>query len=414
MAFVLLQVEIQTEMLGILRSLGMSESVFWVSWWIPFLCTALLNSLGGAIAAVSFSNIHAFANIYFGGILASFFFLNIALVGAAMFMSAVCGTTRGGAATWCIVVMLIAQWGPFLTQVFSVGWPIRSVSDMEYEYATDPPGLFWLNRETADIDYFGNRWNRPFIDDFFTNSTQFAPEPKEEEACHRPIVTREAGGELLSEQQREAYPEDQWHIGCYIRPGYSTDTWNDDKKIGVAILFFFPYFHFTATWSNFVGYTAMKNRSFGHKQSTMDAASLAVASLPDSFVPEETLGSTLIPQGYFLKFVYVTLRGIGSSNCPAASQNSLFCDQLFSCDIVSTTKPLKSFSVSSLHVFQIVLALMYSLLACYVAQVFPHKVCMIAGGLMVDLTALVERSTAPILVLFVAWLLDWNQDRSRC
>jgi hypothetical protein len=49
-AFLTVQSEIQSEMLGVLRGLGLRDSVFWASWWIPFLLTFVRPQTSAATA----------------------------------------------------------------------------------------------------------------------------------------------------------------------------------------------------------------------------------------------------------------------------------------------------------------------------------------------------------------------------
>jgi hypothetical protein len=114
-AFFTVQSEIQSEMLGILRRLGLRDSVFWASWWIPLLLTSTMNTLLGAIIAQVVS-VHTYEYVYFGGVFGAMCFLNLALLGASLLVAAICGTSRGSAATWFILGMIIAVWVPLIVQ----------------------------------------------------------------------------------------------------------------------------------------------------------------------------------------------------------------------------------------------------------------------------------------------------------
>jgi hypothetical protein len=349
-AFVIVQVEIQTQMLGILRGLGLRDSVFWASWWIPFLITSFLNALGGAITTSALS-VHAFKNIYFMGIFGSFFFLNIALVGASLFLASFCGTARGGTATWCIVLLLVAQWAPYLTQVIQA-YPTTNPEDLLYN--TDSPnGLFWTNRNTT----------RASQDYGFT--------------CDVPIISKEQGGFFKTEQEQLEFPEGEWFVGCYFTAGYVNSMWNQDKSIGLAILFMFPYVHFMDAWGNFLGFTGMPDRRFGYEHASMSAEELAIASLP---VPPDSANgrnSTLFAQGatlnvetkYYLQNNFDSL----VSNCPAKGLGD-FCSVRESCPSASEVSPTESPSVLGLFGFLFCLSIIYTLMAAYWAQVFPGKV----------------------------------------
>jgi hypothetical protein len=351
-AFVIVQVDIQTQMLGILRGLGLRESVFWASWWIPFLITSFLNALGGAITTSALS-VHAFENIYFLGIFGSFFFLNIALVGASFFLASFCGTARGGAATWCIVLLLVAQWAPFLTQVYT-SFPAKNPNDLTYD---SPNGLFWTNRNT-------------------TQASQGFP-------CDYPIISKEQGGIFKTKQEQVGFPEDEWFVGCYFTAGYINSMWNQDRSIGLAILFMFPYVHFTSAWGNFLGFTGMPDRRFGYEHASMSPEELAIASLPVRPDPANGRDTVLFAQGttlntekkYYYPDDYSNYTPL--TNCPASSLRDYFCVQAYdgeSCPSAAEVSPTESPSVLGLFGFLFSLSIIYTLMAAYWAQVFPGKV----------------------------------------
>ena len=101
--FIYMQMEIETKMLGVLRALGVRESVYWVSWWIPFLMISFVNAILGAITAKIIENVHVWAATSFGPIFVSLFFLNVALVGGSFLLVAVAGGTRALAALFILV-----------------------------------------------------------------------------------------------------------------------------------------------------------------------------------------------------------------------------------------------------------------------------------------------------------------------
>jgi hypothetical protein len=144
--FLVVHNEIQTKMLGVLRGLGLRESVYWISWFIPFLLTSLVNSLLGAITAALIP-IHVYQNTNFGAILGALFFLQIALVSSSLFVAALLGTSRRGA-TWLILIMLVAPWVP---QIYLTRY-LPSASNQIYNgMANTPMGLFWVYGNTTTV-----------------------------------------------------------------------------------------------------------------------------------------------------------------------------------------------------------------------------------------------------------------------
>ena len=146
-AYLFVQPEIETKMLGVLRTLGVRESVFWASWWIPFLLISTVNAMLGAMTAKLIDDVHVFKSTSFGPLFVSILFLNIGLVGCSFLLVAVAGGARSLAALF-IMIMLVAPWGPFIVVV--------NKSDIPYDagvvnrpYLSTPVGIFWVNRNTV-------------------------------------------------------------------------------------------------------------------------------------------------------------------------------------------------------------------------------------------------------------------------
>jgi hypothetical protein len=149
LAFLAVHAELEMKMLGTLRALGLRESVYWMSWQIPFIVISLINALLGAMTAklIDANQVHVYQHVYFGGMFGSLFFLNLALVSASLFLAACCGTSRH-AAPWLVMLMFIGAWVPFLV--------IASTSTMPYSsgvtnngLSASPTGLFWVNANTV-------------------------------------------------------------------------------------------------------------------------------------------------------------------------------------------------------------------------------------------------------------------------
>jgi hypothetical protein len=366
-AFLTVQSEIQSEMLGILRGLGLRDSVYWTSWWIPFLLTSAMNALFGAITAQVMS-VHVYETVYFGGVFGAIFFLNLALVGASLFVAALCGTSRGSTAIWFILVMIIAVWVPLIVQ--SSEWAIPDspqLSSLAGRSTNTPLGLFWLNLNTSQVlvNYTGDEVSY--------------------DECQKPIIDEFQGHFYKTAEQKRDFPEDEWFVGCYFGAGYVTHFWNTDNNAVTLFMFFFPYMHFTTIWANFLGYTAMPNRSFEAEQASWSPEKLAIESLP--FPPDEAngRGGTLYPQGstlqtelfYKYEIYYDTEvnRTVALENCPASNLTDYFCPYLSACtSTVSPAAVVGSPSVNAMFGYLLALAVFYTLLAAYWAQIFPMKV----------------------------------------
>jgi hypothetical protein len=194
-AFLTVQSEIQSEMLGILRGLGLRDSVYWTSWWIPFLLTSATNALLGAIAAQVVS-VHVYETVYFGGVFGAIFFLNLALVGASLFVAALCGTSRGSTAIWFILLMIIAVWVPLIVQ--SSEWSIPTQSGLDSLAVSSritPLGLFWLNFNTSLV------------------ITNYTGDELSYDECQAPIIDEFQGNFHKTAEERMNFPEDDWFVG---------------------------------------------------------------------------------------------------------------------------------------------------------------------------------------------------------
>lgn len=199
-AFLIVHEEMTLNMLGVLKGLGLRDSVYWMSWWIPFMLIAVMNSLLGAIVAKLIS-LHVFQNVYFGGIFGSLFFLQLGMIGTSLFCAALCGTSRKGA-PWLILVMLIVLWVPYMTinaqSAYITGASSVTGSGVSYT----PTGLFWVNLNTTWYSSGGS-------------------------ACDKPLVSEEQAGWWKTLEEREEFassPED-YFMGCYFGAGYTNSFW---------------------------------------------------------------------------------------------------------------------------------------------------------------------------------------------
>lgn len=204
--FIVVHGEIQTQMLGVLRGLGLRESVYWLSWFSSFALSSFVNSLLGAITA-ALMPVHVFQNTYFGGIFAALFFLQLALVSSSLFMAALKGTSRRGV-TWLMLMMLIAPWVPCL--YISMTWESPTAYSMIENYIwSSPAGLFWANGNTTKPV--------PIWDE---NSTITY------EQCHDPIITEAQGKFFKTDEEKMKLTEDDWFVGCYEMAGMTSEVYS--------------------------------------------------------------------------------------------------------------------------------------------------------------------------------------------
>ncbi len=391
-AFLIVQSEIEKKMLGVLRALGVRDSVYWLSWYLPFLFTSLVNALLGAGTA-KFLPVHVFEAVYYGGIFGSLFFLQLSLVAASLFLAAVCGSLKR------LIVMIIA------VMIVAVFFPailvnITALSQLENEF----PGLFWSNGNTTSATY-DNIYahdldqNITWDDDRYWDIVDVTLD-----GCERPIFNEEIGNTF--KLQDPLLQSDDFFVGCYKDAGFATLIWNPidpSAQMGLATLFFVPYFHFMTMFSNFAGFTSMPNRTFTAAHANVSPEGLAIASLPSSMNEENGKGSSMFPQGS----TFITRQsppylwggerwetwmkeqnGLSWDNrgyygdliypivCPSQDFNQSIginlCDLSYSCNYVpdnfeSTDSP----TVNDMMGYQCCLVIMYLLLASYWIQVFP-------------------------------------------
>jgi len=150
--------EISSQLLGMLRALAVRDSVYWLSWYLPFMVLSLTNSLLGAIMAQILPDVHAFKAIYFGGVFGSLLFLQLPLIASSFFVAAVLGTTKR-ALNWIVLIMLFAIWVPLI--VLLVQSNIWLYHDFNFENGIGvASGIFWQYANTLqygkqDITYEG-------------------------------------------------------------------------------------------------------------------------------------------------------------------------------------------------------------------------------------------------------------------
>lgn len=369
--FLIVHDEIQPTLLGVLRGLGMRDSAFWVGWTVPFAAMALVNGLIGA-AAASAVPVHVYESTYFGGTFGSFFFLDLALASASLFLAAAAGTRRL-ASVWVFLVMILAVWVPALLSSTTNGVSGNDGGAYNVGFASAPTGMFWSYMETNGT--------KTVYDSTTGNATEVT--------CQQPIMSSEVGA--MTEAQRELLTPSEYYYGCYMTASYASQVWSysDGKAgLGLAALFLMPCFHFFGVWGNFLGYTSMPDRKFKSSHASLTMEELALQALPTAADASLTYPTTLYPPGSTLKstswspdyndYYYYDEDGNyrAKSNCPPDDGGSYpgtypLCSSGGYCKYGADVSPTTSRSVYDAYGFLTCLWVLYGLLASYWAQVFP-------------------------------------------
>jgi hypothetical protein len=353
----ILQSEIGTQLLGVLRALGLRDSVYWISWYLPFILVSFVNALLGAITAQTLPT-HAFESIYFGGVFASLFFLQLALASASFFVAALCGTAKR-AGNWLILLMLISLWIPTLI--------VSGQSNAPYSEDVggnlSPVGLLWQNAHTYSYSLLN-------YSDPGAGTTE----------CSYPIVSEFQGNFYKTDAQRELVRDDEYHVGCHFLASWTSEMWNPSnggEKFGLGVLYLFPYLHFNGMWGNFLGYTSMPDRKFTSDESDLSPEALAIKALPTPPDPARGLDSSLFPQATTIKkkieyqpcYSYPCPQ---TGTCPLANRTGAeFCTYLNDCNYAEEPIQNEAPSVGDYCGHLLLLSILYLLLAGYWAQIFP-------------------------------------------
>jgi len=208
-AFVVLNGDLTAQLLGVLRALGLRDSVYWLSWYAPFAGISFFNAFMGAITAQILPG-HVYENVFFFGTFASLFFLNLSLIAASFFLAAICGTSRKLCSNIAILVIIIMAFIPLFVTRASSNMPYPGVWPT---FTTLPSGLFWeytttegatLSFETpTDDQWWNNTGNITF--DFQTNSTLTY--------CDVPLLSESQGTFFKTIEEREGVEAEDIFVG---------------------------------------------------------------------------------------------------------------------------------------------------------------------------------------------------------
>lgn len=357
-SYLILRVEIESKLLGVLRSLGVKDFVHNMSWIIPLSITSFLNSLLAAITA-QFLPVHVFRSVYFGGIFGSFFFLNLALVGASFFLSALFGANR----KLIIVAVLLMGSSTFIPFAINQEWFLSIYAYNNSWNKSNSLGLAWANMNTS---YLEDNWSYYYPQENNTLTT-----------CDSPILTEEEGTRFKTEAQRSQVSVDEIFTGCYVNPSFASKYYHSSA---LAPLLAIPYFHFFTLYSNFIGYTMMPDHRFGPKEASQSPEDLALKfiTFSDSYHTTTPFpsGSTLLLKSYYdweerEKFAKENIVDPWSVNeCPSNYIEGFnFCGY-DDCNYAKGSKALTGTpSVHDTFGYLLLLSLLYIILASYISQV---------------------------------------------
>lgn len=377
--YLILHDEISIHMFNILRQIGVYDSCYWLSWYIPLCALGFVNSFIATCVA-KLLPIHAYESTYFMGIVGSLFFLHIALIGCSMFLATVQGL-RKRFVIFFLVIMILAVWMPVLTMNVQSSFVINSEEAVSgYSDIYSPTKLFWLYRQT-EVRIGASA---QIGDDFFGNVTD---QTFEYDTCHIPIVSQQESLIYKTPEQRETVTPDQFFTGCYVTAGWGSTSWSSTRKlnIGTAIWWFFPYYHFLTIWGNFCGFTAYDpNVEFQAEHMSMTAGQLArdAMSIPVNNSGSAP-GSSLFPQGSMIQHesYYISQCDYGGcpeflSNCPASDFNNGaydFCENIATmdnCPRALNPSPAEGKSVYFMFLMLTAVSFTYMLMAAYWGIVF--------------------------------------------
>lgn len=343
--------EASSRMLGVLRTLGASEAMYWISWLIHFGLLALANSLLAAGIAKA-APVHVFQSSYFGAIFLSLLTLQLALVSLSFLLAALAGAHRKAVALLSLFLLastigLLVGLGANFTSTYSPGTP-----------ATSGGGMWQFASTTLTVDTGNNS------------------------LCQVPVVS----GQYDSGSSGGPTQRGEFFDGCYVL-GSGYDYWwggNGAQTFGLAVFFLTPSFHFGQMWAIMLGATSLPGQEFTSGMAGLSPAAAATRSIPgltESAVAAAQAASAdaLFPAYSSLSQAWLpwqqTNGGSDSGfNCPA--------DGLFNVTLcvnqvryngcpLQHTAPAEGPSFGASAGYLLLLSVAYVLLAAWVAQAFP-------------------------------------------
>ena len=378
--FLIVRSELASKRWGALRSAGLRDSVYWISWLLTFAVCGIVNSLLGGIVA-AFLPVHVFQHVSFGVLFGLLLFLNLAIVTASLVLAAACGTIQSTTLTVVMVMGIIcAGAAPSIAVSVNRGY-IDADDAISTYYSYGGGGAFWAfsSTERTEVQYLNYTYN-------FTNNEYDSGEPTVNQ-CEMPLLSFEQGRSMKTEEERDAVPLEDVFTGCFVIPGASTMFLQD-----MGLYFFWyllPQTHFTMAWSNILGFTGLPGNTFSLNEATKSSESLANEALSnylasqglprsDTETNEPSLfpeGSTALPKEYYYYNYNYDYGGPVLNNCPSTEVIENLCRDYnqtsADCYYVDTHYPSSSPSVNDSIGYLLSLVVIYFVMAFYIGAVFP-------------------------------------------
>ena len=319
--------ESSSKVLGLLRSLGMSETAYWLSWFAIFSIIVVVNSLFAAGIGKATESV-VFMNSSYGPVFLTYWLYQTAMIPICFLTAIIAGTSvKAGSylGFFNFLFALFLMLGLGFAALTSSG-PISLYSGVDYSYMDTTPSAFWVHASTiqcsqSDTIYLSLITGEPCLPYNSTsgisdvNCQQGGTSCSSNDTCSLPIVESNVQSNITN----------QYYDGqCYVIAS-TFDQWyggSGGAKFGLAVFFFMPYFHFGRLFSLMLGATSLPSGKFTSSMMSLDLYNLVRMSSPQTHVASTSIGTL------FMDYDQVT----------ASNPNNIFDNdgrQLFNCPIVN-------------------------------------------------------------------------------
>lgn len=120
-AFVVVRSEFKAQLLGMLRTAGLRDSVYWVAWNTVFAVISMFSSLLAAMTAKTLPG-HVYENVFFVGIFLSLWCLSLSVIALSFFLVSVSGSSGRLCGLVVCLVMIKFAYIPFKVGTGSLFW----------------------------------------------------------------------------------------------------------------------------------------------------------------------------------------------------------------------------------------------------------------------------------------------------
>ena len=274
----------------------------------------------------------------------------MALIAASFLLAALCGTIQSTTLTVFLVMgMIVTSSVPAIATGSRPAsfWRYGSTTttDIQYDYSYDPETFTWdyTNRTVTSVNQ-----------------------------CEVPLLSYEEGHFYKTPEERDAVDNSEVFQGCYIVAG-------SPARFGASSFWWYmiPYTHFTAAWSNILGYTSLPGNQFTNTEqskSPEEIATLALSNFKGGKGYDESNGTSFMSQGSTVLIDYYydyTQQGSYNyeyeepkSTCPSNAVVSDICEYTTSCYHVEKGFPsTDSPSLNDDLGYLVSLVVIYSILA---------------------------------------------------